>query len=550
MKRRIWLAVTTAALVTTGVALAYPALAGYSGAGGAAASPELLAGMQRDLGLTAPQAKTRLDQQETAHRVAGSLDRELVASSWFDPATGKLTVAVSDEASAARVRAAGGVPQTVARSAAELAGIARNLGRLAEGGAPGVAGWGVDARTNSVVVSVYDNVAAADFTARAKALGDAVRVEQVARPYAQQTGVVQAGDPWWPGTETYCSVAFAATDSAGARHFVTAGHCTNDSNQAAYGKNSSGTKGEQLGTSNVGGSRSVNAREGDMGVVAVNHANAWTLSNAVNTWGGAAVSVNGVGEAVVGTAICKSGNTSHWTCGTVTAVNQSVNYGNGLVIDGLTNTNACSAGGDSGGAYVMGTGTTAKAVGIHSGGGNGCGQSDPNTIFQPVSEALTKWGLTLVAGGSTPTTAPPTSQAPTTRPPTSAPPTTRPPTSQPPTTAPPAGRTFTSTQGGFIPDPGTLNSPVTSNASGSAAGTVTVKVTASHWCGSDLAVVLVAPNGAQYPLKEATGSCTTYSGGTYQVPGVSSPAAGTWTLRVTDTKSWNFGNLSGWSITV
>ncbi|WP_412542288.1 proprotein convertase P-domain-containing protein [Longispora sp. K20-0274] len=545
MKRSIWLAVATAALVTTGVAAGYPALAGYNAGGGAAASPELLAGMQRDLGLTAPQARTRLDQQEAAHRVLGSLDRDLAASSWFDPATGKLTVAVSDADSAARVRAAGAVPKTVTHSAAELSGIARNIGRLAEGGSAGVAGWGVDAASNSVVVSVYDNVAAADFTARAKALGTAVRVETVARPFVQQSGVVQAGDPWWPGNESNCSIAFAATDSSGGRHFVTAGHCTNDANQAAYGKNSSGTKGEQLGTSNVGGSRSVNAREGDMGVVAVNSANAWTLSNSVNTWGGAAVSVNGVAEAVVGTAICKSGNTSHWTCGTVTKVNESVDYGNGLIIDGLSETNACSAGGDSGGAYVMGTGATAKAVGIHSGGGNGCGQSDPNTIFQPVGEALTKWGLTLYTGGSTPTTAPPTTGTPTT-----APPTTRPPTSQPPTTAPPAGRTFTSTQFGFIPDPGTLNSPITSTATGSAAGTVTVKVTVSHWCGSDLEIALVAPDGAAYPIKQAGGSCTSYAGGTYQVPGIASPAAGTWTLRVTDTKAWNFGNLSGWSITV
>ncbi|GIG62785.1 hypothetical protein Lfu02_71570 [Longispora fulva] len=545
MKRSIWLAVTTAALVTTGVAAGYPALAGYGAGGGTAASPEMLAGMQRDLGLTASQARTRLDQQESANRAAGALGGDLVASSWFDPATGKLTVAVSDADAAARVRAAGAVPRNVTHSAAELSGIARNIGRLAEGGSAGVASWGVDARSNSVVVSVYDTVAAADFTARAKALGDAVRVETVARPFVQQTGVVQAGDPWWPGTESNCSVAFAATDSSGGRHFVTAGHCTNDANQAAYGKNSSGTKGEQLGTSNVGGSRSVNAREGDMGVVAVNHANAWTLSNSVNTWGGAAVSVNGVAEAVVGTAICKSGNTSHWTCGTVTKVNESVDYGNGLIIDGLSETNACSAGGDSGGAYVMGTGATAKAVGIHSGGGNGCGQSDPNTIFQPVSEALTKWGLTLYTGGSTPTTAPPTTGTPTT-----APPTTRPPTSQPPTTAPPAGRTFTSTQFGFIPDPGTLDSPVTSTAPGSAAGTVTVKVTASHWCGSDLEITLVGPNGAQYPVKQAGGSCTSYNGGTYPVSGVSSPAAGTWTLRVTDVKAWNFGNLSGWSITV
>ncbi|MGY0237117.1 alpha-lytic protease prodomain-containing protein [Longispora urticae] len=361
----------------------------------------MIAGLQRDLGLTAAEARTRLAQQGTADRIAAALGRDLAQSAWFDSTTGKLTVAVTDRATADRVRAAGAVPKAVARSHAELTGLTRQLGALARNGTAGVSGWGVDARTNSVVVTVHDRGAAAGFLDNARALGDAVRVVN-GSPQRQQSGVVQAGDPWWPGNETNCSIGFAAVDSTGGKHFVTAGHCTNDANQAAYGKNSSGTKGEQLGTGNVGGSRSVNANEGDFGVVAVNHANNWNLSPAVNTWGNGAVSVNGTAEAVVGDAVCHSGNTTQWRCGKVTAVNQTVVYQGGPTIEGLTYTDACSNGGDSGGGYVLGSGTSAKAVGLHSGGGNPCGQSNPNTTFQPVNEALRKWNLTLYTNDAPP----------------------------------------------------------------------------------------------------------------------------------------------------
>ncbi|MEV6521170.1 S8 family serine peptidase [Longispora sp. NPDC051575] len=115
---------------------------------------------------------------------------------------------------------------------------------------------------------------------------------------------------------------------------------------------------------------------------------------------------------------------------------------------------------------------------------------------------------------------------------------------------PPGGRKFTSTQSYFIPDPGTVDSPITVTATGSAASTIGVTVTASHWCGSDLSIALVSPTGTAYPVKAATGACANYTGGTYTVAGVSSVAGGVWKLRVTDTKAWNFGNLNGWSLTL
>jgi streptogrisin C len=191
-------------------------------------------------------------------------------------------------------------------------------------------------------------------------------------------------------SETYCTVGFPATDAQGNKHFLTAGHCTNDANQPAYGEISQRNR---LGTSNVGGVRSVNAREGDMGVVAVTETG-WTISPVINTWGQSALTVTGSAEAIVGDLVCHSGNTApNFECGRVTAVNQSIDYGN-VVVDGLTTTTACSQGGDSGGARLRGD----RAVGLHSGGNSTCTPNDDNSIFQSVNEALAKWNLTLLTG--------------------------------------------------------------------------------------------------------------------------------------------------------
>ncbi|MXQ65763.1 hypothetical protein GQ466_17195 [Actinomadura rayongensis] len=258
--------------------------------------------------------------------------------------------------------------------------------------APGLVSWGVDPRRNRVRVALdarADDPATAALARRLRGLGDVVSVVTAARQHQQ--GTVRGGDKWVPGSEGACSVGFSAVGSDGSRHFLTAGHCTNDANQAAYGYD-----GSRVGTSNTGGTHSVNAREGDFGLVDVDQPG-WTLSPDVNTYGGSDVVVTGYAQPVTGMSICRSGQTSGWRCGTVTAVNQSVDYGN-VVVDGLFITNACSQGGDSGGSYVSGD----KAVGIHSGGGNACGQSNPNTDAQPVGEALAKWNLTLSTGGTQP----------------------------------------------------------------------------------------------------------------------------------------------------
>jgi streptogrisin C len=102
--------------------------------------------------------------------------------------------------------------------------------------------------------------------------------------------------------------------------------------------------------------------------------------------------------AAVGSSVCRSGSTTGWHCGTIQATNQTVNYGGGDIVRGLTRTNVCAEPGDSGGAYVSPNGATrVQAQGFTSGGSGNC-TSGGTTFFQPVNEALSRYGVSLVTG--------------------------------------------------------------------------------------------------------------------------------------------------------
>ncbi|MGQ0838516.1 proprotein convertase P-domain-containing protein [Actinokineospora sp.] len=598
-------ATALAVTVHSGVSQAAPASADEPGAPVAA-----VRGLARDLGISAEQARTRLHQQDRAHRVLKTLPAALsgaVAGKWFDDRTGKLTLAVTSQADAERARAAGAEATLVSRGPAELDRLLAAVRALAGSGVAGLNTFGVDQRGNDILITVNRSTKDASterFVAAANALGG-VRVQESDRSPRQQAGDVRPGSPWWPGGETNCSIGFSATDANGAKQMLTAGHCTNDANQAAYG--GSGQQ-NRLGTSNVGGAHSVNAREGDMGVVAVTESG-WNLSASVNTWGGPPVTVTGSAEALVGEDVCHSGNTSKWQCGKVTYVNETVNYGGGLVVEGLTFTTACSKGGDSGGAWLRGD----KAVGLHEGGPAQCVTNpgkDDQSIFQPVNEALRKWNLTLFTGGGGDTEAPTVPAAPRS-------------TGQTDTTVALAwdaatdnvgvtgyevyaGATLattvagtSATVSGLTPDtaysftvlakdaagnrsapsaavsartkPGDTGgrifsnstdfpirdfqvavSPIRTTATGAAANPVRVSVTASHTCLQDLQITVVGPSGRRYTLQNYGGFVCTPFPGTKAFSFVpnTEPATGTWTLRIGDNGPGDIGVLDTWSITV
>ncbi|GIG62448.1 hypothetical protein Lfu02_68200 [Longispora fulva] len=115
-----------------------------------------------------------------------------------------------------------------------------------------------------------------------------------------------------------------------------------------------------------------------------------------------------------------------------------------------------------------------------------------------------------------------------------------------------SGRTFRSDTDYPIRDNTRIFSPVSSTATGQAANPVTVKLAITHPCSEDLGVTLVAPGGQLYTLKYSGGwDCTAWTGErSFTVPNVSSPATGTWQLRVTDYGYGDEGTLDWWSVTL
>ena len=77
--------------------------------------------------------------------------------------------------------------------------------------------------------------------------------------------------------------------------------------------------------------------------------------------------------------------------GTVQALNVTVNYGSEGIVYGLIQTNVCAEPGDSGGSLFDGS----AAIGLTSGGSGNC-TSGGQTFFQPVSEPISLYGLSVL----------------------------------------------------------------------------------------------------------------------------------------------------------
>lgn len=296
------------------------------------------------------------------------------AGAWFEPGTSDLIVASTDPAAAQRVRAAGALPRLVSRDLLALDRVMAVLNARAGSVPDTVTGWYVDPASNSVVVSATDEGAARAFTAGQ----DAVRIEHVdARPVPLAD--LRGGDKITTSEGGRCSVGFNAV-SGNTRYIITAGHCTK------LGGTWAGPDGTPIGPvakSSFPGY--------DFGIVEV-ASGSWQQTREVYTDSGY-LTVAGTEPAAIGSSICRSGATSGYYCGRVEAINETVNYGSGDVVRGLTRTDICAEAGDSGGPFVSGT----QAQGTLSGGSGGCllgGQS----YFQPVREVLSTYGLTLLTG--------------------------------------------------------------------------------------------------------------------------------------------------------
>jgi hypothetical protein len=342
------------------------------------ASAGLLEAMGRDFGLTRAEAEDRLaaerhatDLAPAARRAAGSA----FGGAWFDAGRGRLTVAVTSDATPATVRAVsatGAHVRTVEHSARQLDATKARVDRL---DAPaGVSSWHVDPAANAVVVGVVAGERADNdvrrFLDRAREAGPVVARTVPSAPRTFAAGTV-GGDPYYTGN-VRCSIGFSVHGG-----FVTAGHC------GSGGAAVRGWDGSHIGTfqgSSFPGD--------DYAWVSVG--SGWWTVPVVLGWGTVSDQlVRGSNEAPVGASVCRSGSTTRWHCGTVLAKNETVNYSQGAVHQ-MTKTSVCAEGGDSGGSFISGD----QAQGVTSGGWGNC-SSGGETWFQPVNEILNRYGLTL-----------------------------------------------------------------------------------------------------------------------------------------------------------
>jgi streptogrisin C len=187
---------------------------------------------------------------------------------------------------------------------------------------------------------------------------------------------VRGGDAYFiqiGGGQARCSIGFAVTTG-----FVTAGHC------GAEGAQTLGNDNQPLGEV----AASVFPGNADAGFVQTEPN--IELRPVVNDFEGNELPVAGSDEAPVGAAVCRSGSTTGTFCGRILAKNQTVNYPEGAVT-GLTRTDVCAEGGDSGGSWLSGD----QAQGVTSGGSGNCDVGG-ETFFQPVNEILATNDLTLL----------------------------------------------------------------------------------------------------------------------------------------------------------
>jgi hypothetical protein len=337
--------------------------------------------MQRDLGLSAHQAEARVTQEAAATKTAPAAQAAAgtaFGGAWFDAASGKLVVGLTDQSKADAVRATGAETTVSNLSAAALDGAKTTIDAYSKAkAAPAdISGWRADPKSGSVVITVRPGAKSADvdaFVNRAKQAGP-VTVETGETPQTFAAGTV-GGDPYIINGNTRCSIGFSVQGG-----FVSAGHC------GGTGSSVVGWDGSAMGSfagSSFPGNDYSFIRTG----------NGWWNAPVVLGWGTVSDSiVRGSWVAPVGTSVCRSGSTTHWHCGVVQGLNETVNYSQGAVYQ-MTGTSVCAEPGDSGGSFITGD----QAQGVTSGGYGNC-SSGGRTWFQPVNEILGAYGLSLVTG--------------------------------------------------------------------------------------------------------------------------------------------------------
>ncbi|MCF2131144.1 S1 family peptidase [Strepomyces sp. STD 3.1] len=272
-------------------------------------------------------------------------------------------------AAAVAIPSATAAPAPATFSAAELSSAS---GAVLKADVPGTA-WAVDSKSGRVLLTVDSTVSQAEIAKIKEQAGDKAGALTVKRTPGTFSKLIQGGDAIY-ASSWRCSLGFNVRSSSGAEYFLTAGHCTDGA--GSWRSSSGGTViGQTAGSSFPGN---------DYGIV--------RYTGSVSRPGTAnGVDITRAATPSVGTTVIRDGSTTGTHSGRVTALNATVNYGGGDVVGGLIQTTVCAEPGDSGGSLYGSNGT---AYGLTSGGSGNC-SSGGTTFFQPVTEALSAYGVSV-----------------------------------------------------------------------------------------------------------------------------------------------------------
>ncbi|MFD4658222.1 S1 family peptidase [Kitasatospora sp. NPDC058444] len=228
--------------------------------------------------------------------------------------------------------------------------------------------WYVDQAAGRVVVTADDTVPPVAIARIRQAAGSDAATLRIQRTAGTFRPLLAAGAAVYGG-QYRCSLGFNVV-SGSTYYFLTAGHC---GNVASTWYTNSGH------TTLIGSTVNSSFPGNDYALVRYDNA-------ALSHSGG----FSSAPDAVVGESVKRTGSTSGTHGGTVTGLNATVRYSDGGTVRGMIQTNVCAEPGDSGGPLYDG----AKALGITSGGSGDCA-SGGTTFFQPVNEALAKYGVSV-----------------------------------------------------------------------------------------------------------------------------------------------------------
>ncbi|WP_405800376.1 S1 family peptidase [Streptomyces sp. NBC_01506] len=233
--------------------------------------------------------------------------------------------------------------------------------------------WYVDKTTNTLVVSADSSVSKAEIAEIKREAGANSGALRIERTPGKISKLLSGGDAIYSSLGR-CSAGFNVR-SGTTDYFLTAGHCT-EGNPSWYTNSARTTLiGPTAGSSFPGN---------DYGIVRYSNA-AVSRPGTVGS-----VDITSAANATVGMSVTRRGSTTGTHGGSVTGLNATVNYGGGDVVYGMIQTNVCAEPGDSGGPLYSGS----RAIGLTSGGSGNC-SSGGTTFFQPVTEALSAYGVSI-----------------------------------------------------------------------------------------------------------------------------------------------------------